>query len=130
MGFDFASTGFILVVLWYVLFYLLTMSSNLSANTFFWYWSYFFEKFIFQVLWNYSPGTDFPSLWAECISLSLSCIMISLIYCKMHCLYLPMSYFVCVLMHLQFLKSIDNFNTFFIFQKKDPCIFTINMNSS
>ena len=130
MGFDFASTGFILVVLWYVLFYLLTMSSNLSAKTFFWYWSYFFEKFIFQVLWNYSPGTDFPSFWVECISLSLSCIMISLIYCKMHCLYLPMPYFVCVLMHLKFLKSIDNCNTFFIFRKKDPCIFTINMNSS
>ena len=32
---DFTSTGVILMVLWYVLLYLLTMSSNLSIYTFF-----------------------------------------------------------------------------------------------
>ena len=33
--FDFTSTGFILIVLWFVLFYLLATSSNLSKYTFF-----------------------------------------------------------------------------------------------
>ena len=32
---DFTSTGFILTVLWYVLLYLLAISSNLSTYTFF-----------------------------------------------------------------------------------------------
>ena len=32
---DFTSTGFILIVLWYELLYLLTISSNLSIYTFF-----------------------------------------------------------------------------------------------
>ena len=32
---EFTSAGFILIVLWYVLLYLLTMSSNLSIHTFF-----------------------------------------------------------------------------------------------
>ena len=44
----FTSAGFILMVLWYALLYLLTKSSNLSIYKFFWYWSHVFINFILQ----------------------------------------------------------------------------------
>ena len=44
LALDFTSTGFILIVLWYVL---LTISSNLSIYTFF-YWSHVFIIFVLQ----------------------------------------------------------------------------------
>ena len=43
--FDFISTGFFLIVLWYVLLHLLTIWPNLSINTYF--WSPVFTNFIF-----------------------------------------------------------------------------------
>ena len=60
--FDFTSTGFILIVLWYVLLYLLTMSSNLSIYTFFETEVMYLEILFFKVLMNLSEVTDFPSL--------------------------------------------------------------------
>ena len=50
------STGFILIVLWYVLLYLSTISCNLSI---FWYWGKVFIIFFFKVLTNLSATTDF-----------------------------------------------------------------------
>ena len=49
--------------------------------------------------------------------ISLSAVMISLIYCKIHCLYLLIFCLVCDLIHRRFLKSISNCNTFLIFQR-------------
>ena len=45
---DFTSAGFILIVLWYVLLYLWTRSSNLSIYAFFWFWSHIVINSIFQ----------------------------------------------------------------------------------
>ena len=58
-NFNFPSTGFILIVLWYVLLYLLTISSNLSIYR-------FFETEVKYL--NFSAITDFPSLCVECTS--------------------------------------------------------------
>ena len=70
--FDFTSTGFILFVLWHVLFYLLVISPNLSIYKFFDV-KVIFIGFVFKVLINLSVTTDFPSLYVECISILLSC---------------------------------------------------------
>ena len=61
---DVTRIGVILILLWYVLLYLLTISSNLSINTFFdiEVKIYLYILF-FQVLMNISAVTDFPPLW-------------------------------------------------------------------
>ena len=46
-----------------------------------------------MVLINFSRITDFPSLCIEYISIAFFLAMISLIYCKIHCLYLPYTLF-------------------------------------
>ena len=56
----YAIDAFILIVLWYVLLYLLIMSSNLSIYTFFWYWNHILEILFFKILINPSAPTDFP----------------------------------------------------------------------
>ena len=46
--------------------------------------------------------------------------IISLIYCKIHSLYLPILCFVCDYVRLSFLKDVDSFNTFFSLLKEWP----------
>ena len=48
---------------------------------------------------NLLGTTDFPSLCVEYIS------MISLIYYKIHCLYPPIYYLACDLIHLRFFEK-------------------------
>ena len=66
------STGFILIVLWYVLFYSFIISSNLSIYTFFDTEVMYLQILVFKVLMNLSAATDFPYLCIEYISISLS----------------------------------------------------------
>ena len=61
-----------MIVIWYVLFYLLTLLSNLLIYTFLKLSSYIC-KFCFYVLMNYSKTTNCFSLCAECISIPLPC---------------------------------------------------------
>ena len=77
--FHFTSAGFILFDIWYLLLYLLTISSNLSIYKFFWNWGHAFINFI--------------------------SLMISLISCKIHYICLPIFYLVCVLIHLNFFEK-------------------------
>ena len=67
----FTSTVFILIVLWYVLLYLLTISSNLSIYTFLILKSCIY-KFCFLrfFLINLSAAKDFLSLCIECNSIA------------------------------------------------------------
>ena len=64
------SISFILIVLWYVLLYLLTISSNLLIYKFFDAEVMYFYISVFKVLINLLAITDFPSLFVECISIS------------------------------------------------------------
>ena len=57
-------TRFILIILWYVLLYLLTISTNLSIYTFF----DIEVMYLWIFLMNLSAATDFPSLCVEYIS--------------------------------------------------------------
>ena len=57
---------------------------------------------------NLSAITDFPSLCVEYIFISLFAKPISLIYCKIHCLYLPIFYLVCDLILLKSLQGITH----------------------
>ena len=85
---DFISTDFFLVVLWYVLFCYIHELYYLIYQ----YTQLFISKLyilFFKVLINLSTITDFPSLCVECISISLSWRMASLIYCKFYYLYWP-----------------------------------------
>ena len=59
---DFISTGFILMLLWYVLLYSLTISSILSKDTFFDIEVIYFSILFFKVLINLSAIKDF--LWS------------------------------------------------------------------
>ena len=57
----FTSAGLVLIVLWHVLLYLLTMSSNLSIKTFFEIEVIFLLILLFKVLIiNLAATTDFP----------------------------------------------------------------------
>ena len=57
----FTSAGLVLIVLWHVLLYLLTMSSNLSIKTFFEIEVMFLLILLFKVLIiNLAATTDFP----------------------------------------------------------------------
>ena len=57
----FTSAGLVLMVLWHVLLYLLTMSSNLSITTFFEIEVMFLLILLFKVLIiNLAATTDFP----------------------------------------------------------------------
>ena len=61
----FTSRGFILVVLWCVLLYLLTKSSNLTIYTFVILKSYTYKFYLFNFLINLPAATDFPPLCVE-----------------------------------------------------------------
>ena len=65
---DFTLTGFILIVLCYVLLYLFTISSNLSIYTFFETEGTYLKISFFKVLMNLLAVTYFPSLRIEYIS--------------------------------------------------------------
>ena len=67
---DFTSTGFILVVLWYVLLYLFTTLPKLSMHTFFDIEVKYVSILFFTVLIILSETTGFPSLCVECIFIS------------------------------------------------------------
>ena len=68
--FDFTSTGFILIALWYFLLYLLTISANLSIYTFYDIEVIYLQILFFTVLTNLSATIDFPSLCVEYISIA------------------------------------------------------------
>ena len=69
---DFTSAGFILVVLWYVLLYLLTISAKLLIYTIFDTEVIYLLILFFRLLINFSPTADFHSLCFEYIFISLS----------------------------------------------------------
>ena len=120
---DFTSTGFYLIVLWSVLLWLLTISSNLSIHIFSWYWCFVFINLFFKVLINFSAITDVPSLCVECISISFFVAVISVNYYKIRCLYLPMFFWftpfgfshATIRFFQKFLKNIMNFMFLWIF---------------
>ena len=62
---DFTSTGFILIALWYVLLYLLTLSSNLLICTYFDFEAIYLEILFFKVLINLSAAANITSLCVE-----------------------------------------------------------------
>ena len=69
---DFTSTRFLLMFLWDIFFYSLTISSNLSINTFFDIGVEYFEILLLKILMNLLATTDFASLWIGYISVLLS----------------------------------------------------------
>ena len=84
------------IVLWHVLFYLLTISSNSSIYTFFNTEVTYLLILFFKVLTNLSATADYFSLRLEYISVSFfSLYMVSLIYYKVHFLYFPIFCLVC-----------------------------------
>ena len=113
---DFISTGFYLIVLWSVLLWLLTISSNLPIHIFSWYWCLVFINLFFKVLINFSTITDVPSLCVEYISISFFVAVISVNYYKIRCLYLPIFFwftpfgfsYATIRFFQKFLKNIMN----------------------
>ena len=103
--FDFTSTSFILIVLWYVLLYLLTISSNLRIYTFFYIEVTYLKISFFKVLINLYATIDSFSLCFEFISMPFFLVMISLICYKSHCLYLPRFCLVCNKIILKFFEK-------------------------
>ena len=91
----FTSTSFILILIWYLLLYLLTTSSNLPIFTFFILKSYIYKFYSFKVLINLSAATNVLLLCVEKISTAFFLVIISLTYYKIHYLYVPVFYLVC-----------------------------------
>ena len=91
--FDFTSTSFILSAFWHELLYLLTTPSNLSIYTFFDIEVIYLLILFFKVLINLSETTYFFHYVLNTFLCHLA--MISLIYCKVCCLYLPTICLVC-----------------------------------
>ena len=118
----FTSEGFIFIVLWYVLLYLLTISSNSSILK-----SYTYK--FYNVLINLVATTDFSSLCVEYISISFfsNYDFIDLLQNS-----LPLS--TRILFRLwsdsfkMFWKALAILILFFIFPSNGPCIFAININ--
>ena len=107
--------GFISNVFWYVMQFLLATPDNLLIYTFFDTKIIYLQNWFFKVLINLSTITDFSSLSAEYISISLSCSLdlINLIFCL-----------VFNLIHLRFLKGTSYCHTFFCLLKENPsCIY-------
>ena len=69
---DFTSTRFLLMFLWDIFFYSLTISSNLSINTFFDIGVEYLEILFFKILMNLLATTDFVSLCISYISVLFS----------------------------------------------------------
>ena len=69
---DFTSTRFLLMFLWDIFFYSLTISSNLSINTFFDIGVEYLEILFFKILMNLLATTDFVSLCVSYISVLFS----------------------------------------------------------
>ena len=74
-----AQKGIILFALWYVLLYLLTMSSNLSIYTCFHIEFIYLEILLFKVLLNLSATTDFPALLAYVLKTFLHHYLLTMI---------------------------------------------------
>ena len=70
---DILSASYILIVLWYILLYLLTISPDFWICTFFWYWSHVVLHSFVKVLLNFSLIISFSALYIEYVFLSLSC---------------------------------------------------------
>ena len=123
---DLTSGGFISIVLWYLLFYLLTISANLLIYTFFNVEVICLQILFFKVLINLSETTDFPlhfyiiilQQWFHWYNVKLTLF------------FYP--YFVRFAAWLiqNLLVSINNCDAFFVFQMNNPCIFTININNT
>ena len=60
------------MALFYALLYSLIISANLSIYSFFDIENMHLYTLFFKILINLSSATDFPSLYAECLSRSLS----------------------------------------------------------
>ena len=83
----FTPTGYIVMILWYVLLYLLTISSNLSMFKFF----RVFENFIFEGSNDAFSNNRFSFIMCYFLY-HYSAKMFLLIYCKTHWLYLSISF--------------------------------------
>ena len=72
-----------------------TIKVNIYAlpyvNRIFWHWRHVF----FKALINLPATINFSSLFVEYISMSFFLVIISLIYYKIRCFYLPIIYLVC-----------------------------------
>ena len=92
--FRFTPTGFILMVLWYVFLYLLARSYSLSIYTFS-IWSHKLINFVRQGSIKSLRNNKFffTMHWIHFIVLFST--KTSLIYCKIHCLYVPIFCLVC-----------------------------------
>ena len=127
--FDLISTGFILIVLWYVLLYLLTISSNLSIYIFLILKSRIYKFCFLRLQWIFQWQQIFFDYALNTFPYHYSAKIISLIYCKIHCLLLSIFYLVCGLPVKVFLKSISNCN-FLSFKGITHAIFAININNT
>ena len=109
----------------------ITISSNLSIHTFFDNEVKYLYILVVKLLIHLSVATYFLCYVLNTLLYHYHATMISLIYCKIHCLYLPMFYLVCGLIHLNILwKGLVIVILFFISQRKDPFIFTIKMTNT
>ena len=67
---------------------------------------------LFKVLINLSTTTDFPSSALKTFLYNYSAKVISLIYCKIPCLYLLLFFCFAIRFFLFFLRSTSNFNNY------------------
>ena len=128
---EITSTGFILIVLWCILLYWLTVLSNLSINTFFDTEVISLWILLFKVLIKLPATTDFPSLSFECISLSFSSyqVLIDLLWNSV-----PLSTHILFGLRTSssniFWEALVTIIPFFLFQRNNPNKFTININDA
>ena len=119
-------TGFILIVLWYVLLHLFTMSSNLSIYTFFDIEDTHSYILFFKVLMNLSATTGFPSLCTEHIFIAFFFAGHDFIDLLLNSL--PLSMQILFGLWLDIIKifwiALVIVITFFVFQRSNPSIFT------
>ena len=129
---NFTSKGLILILLWYVLLHLNTISSNLPIYMFLDVKVIFLSILLFKILINLLATTDYPSLCLEYMSISFfsSFDFIDLL---LNSLLL----FTSTLFGLR----LNSFKTFwkalliatpflFLLLNEWPCIFTINVNNT
>ena len=119
---DFTWIGFILVVLCVLWYSLLTILPNLSIYTFCDIEVIYLWILLFKVLINLSAKQIFLHNVLHAYLYRYPATMISLIHCKTHYIYPYFAWSATI--------GISNWNSFFIFSRNNPCIFTINTNNA
>ena len=106
-----------------------TMSSNLSIYTFFDIEVMYLQMLVFNVLRNLWAKTDFPLLCIEYVSISLS-FDLFLKEVLQNSFVNPYFVWFSIRFFQYLLKSINNTNNFFFFQRNNPSIFTKNIKNT